>query len=289
MTIGQLLEQARLKLAEVSQTDQPPGPDRTGEARTEAEILMCHALEVSRSFFYANPETVVPQKRKNHFMRLVKNRCNGTPVAYLTGTRAFWTLNLQVNPAVLIPRHETETLVEQALELIPHAAPFRIADLGTGSGAIALSIAKERPSCEVHATDFSAEALQVAKENARLHDLHSVQYHQGSWTEPLSGFFDLVVSNPPYVAQQDPHLQQGDCRFEPTLALVSGEDGLSALKQIAKESLAVLKPGGWLLFEHGYDQGDAVRSILKKAGYNDIRTVPDLAGIERCAVGQKPG
>lgn len=256
-------------------------------ARLEAEILLAHALEVKRSFLYANPDLEVTFKRRGEYQRLVRQRCHGTPIAYLTGHRPFWTLDLHVTPAVLIPRPETELLVETALQRIPAGAAMRIADLGTGSGAIALALAQERPRCEIHATDCSVDALQVAQDNARRHQLDGVQFHPGSWTGPLSGMFDLVVSNPPYVAEGDVHLQQGDCRFEPRLALSSGVDGLNAIRQIAAEVYGFLMEGGWLLLEHGYDQGEAVRSILYSGGYVDIETVNDLAGIERVCCGRK--
>ncbi len=275
MNIAQLLDLAMRKLA--------AGPS----ARYESEILLGHALEVKRSFLYANPGMEVPRKRQNHYQRLVRQRSQGVPIAYLTGTRSFWSLDLRVTPAVLIPRPETELLVEKALELVPAGVCQRLADLGTGSGAIALSLAWERPQCEVHATDSSAEALQVAEENRRAHALDNVQFHHGSWTGPLHGLFNLVVSNPPYVAQNDPHLLEGDCRFEPRLALTPGGDGLSALRQIAMEAFARLADDGWLLLEHGYDQGEAARSILRTAGYQDIRTHCDLAGIERVCQARK--
>jgi release factor glutamine methyltransferase len=276
MNIGQLLELAARKLA------------AEPSARREAEILLGHALEVKRSFLYANPGMDVPHKRQAEFQRLVRQRRVGTPIAYLTGMRSFWSLDLRLTPAVLIPRPETELLVEKALEMIPAGARLRIADLGTGSGAIALSLARERPDCEVHATDCSIEALRVMEDNRRLYKLDQVQSHLGSWTEPLRGQFDLVVSNPPYVAKSDPHLRQGDCRFEPRLALIAGEDGLDALRQIANEAFAKLVPGGWLMLEHGHDQGATVRSLLHAAGYEDISTYRDLAGLERVCRGGKP-
>ncbi len=217
---------------------------------------------------------------------MVSERSHGTPIAYLTGTRSFWSLELTVNPDVLIPRPETELLVETALGLIPADTVQRVVDLGTGSGAIALSLAKERPSWEVHATDLSAQALAVAKENARWNRLERIQFHQGSWAEPLAGKFDLIVSNPPYVAQHDEHLHQGDCRFEPRMALTPGGDGLDALRQIVKQSRTLLNPGGWLLLEHGYNQGAAVLSLLNSAGYTEIRSLRDLAGIERVCCGR---
>jgi len=251
-------------------------------------MLLGHALEVKRSFLYANPEMEAPRKRQVEFLRLVRQREKGVPVAYLTGMRPFWTLNLYVTPAVLIPRPETELLVEKALDLIPAESSLRIADLGTGSGAIALSLARERPDCDVHATECSPEALRVAEENRRRHGLNQVKLHLGSWTEPLVGSFDLLVSNPPYVAPDDPHLQQGDCRFEPCLALVAEEGGLAAISEIAMEAFDRLAPGGWLLLEHGFDQAEAVRSILRANRYREVASYRDLAGLERVCRGRKP-
>jgi len=277
MTICQLLEAARHKLAHL---------DRS---RLEAEILLGHALEVKRSFLYANPDFVVPAKRGSEFRRLVKCRSEGHPIAYLTGKRAFWTLGLHVSPAVLIPRPETELLVEAALELVPVDAKYRIADLGTGSGAIALAIAHERPNCEVHASDCSEAALRIARKNARLNNLDHVRFHRGNWTEPLLGEFNLIVSNPPYIREQDPHLQQGDCRFEPAMALTPGGDGLDAIRCIVETSPAWLMQEGWLILEHGYDQAESVRKLLNKNGFSEVRTIRDLAGIERLSLGKKAG
>jgi release factor glutamine methyltransferase len=257
-------------------------------ARLDAEILLVHALQAGRSFIYANPGLDLPTERRNEFLRLVRLRSEGRPIAYLTGQRSFWSLDLFITPAVLIPRPETELLVESALQRIPRDRPLRIADLGTGSGAIALAIAHERPACEIHATDCSLEALQLARENARRLGLTQVHFHHGSWAEPLEGEFDIVISNPPYVAADDPHLQLGDCRFEPRIALSPGADGLSALRQVAAEASTVLPGGGWLLLEHGHDQGEAVRSLLSLAAYKEISTVSDLNGIERICVGRKP-
>ncbi len=276
MNIRKLLEQATQKLS-------ASHPD---SARVDAEILLCHALQMHRSFIYANPELVAHVQRRQDFLNLVRERSQGAPIAYLTGKRSFWSLELMVNANVLIPRPETELLVETALSLIPAGTVQRVVDLGTGSGAIALSLAKERPAWEVHATDLSDLALEVAEENARRNGLEQVQFHQGSWTEPLGGEFHLIVSNPPYVTQDDPHLLQGDCRFEPRMALTPGSDSLSAFSQIATESRGRLKSGGWLLFEHGWDQGPAVRAILNSTGYEDIHTVPDLAGLERVCYGR---
>lgn len=207
-------------------------------------------------------------------------------MAYLTGKRAFWTLELKVSPDVLIPRPETELLVELALEKIPQDRPWRIADLGTGSGAIALAIASERPACEILASDLSKAALQIARENAQALALGSVSFYQGSWLEPLPGNFQLIVSNPPYVDRDDPHLTRGDCRFEPILALSPGSDGLEAIRHICAHATSRLDPGGWLLLEHGSEQANAVREQFRLAGFDSISTRADLAGLDRISMGQ---
>ena len=276
MSIKRLLELAVNRLGEL------PG------ARYDAEVLLCHTLEVSRSFLYANPDLEISARRQRGFLQLIQRRARGMPIAYLTGYRAFWSLNLEVTPDVLIPRPETELLVEIALELIPRESTWRVADLGTGSGAIALALAVERPYCEVHATDCSEAALEVARRNAASHELSSVQFHLGSWANPLSGKFNLIASNPPYVAANDPHLDNGDCRFEPRLALVADQDGLGALKRVAQEAFQALEEGGYLLLEHGYEQAALVRGLLIDAGYCEVRSRRDLAAIERISWAQKP-
>ncbi len=257
-------------------------------ARLDAEILMSFALDVNRSFLYANPEVDVPAKRRSLYLRLVKRRCQGEPIAYIIEKRSFWTLELRVSPDVLIPRHETELLVEAALQRIPVASRYRIADLGTGSGAIALSIASERPHCDIHATELCASALGIAKSNAEQNQIDSVAFHHGSWAEPLEDEFDMIISNPPYIPRADPHLNSGDCRFEPVEALSPGEFGLESFHEITPQAEHLLVPGGWLLFEHGFDQGKSVRSILEKAGFSEIKTICDLAGLERVCLGRKP-
>ena len=257
-------------------------------SRYEAEVLLCFALEVSRSFLYANPEIEIPSRRQQDFVRLIRRRVRGEPIAYLTGHRSFWSLELEVSPDVLIPRSETELLVETALELIPRQGRWRVADLGTGSGAIALALAHERPECEIHATDCSEAALEVARRNAQSHGLDSVSFHLGSWGEPLDGQFNLIVSNPPYVAPNDPHLESGDLRFEPRLALVADHDGMGALRRVAFEASSLLSSEGFILLEHGHDQAGVVRSMLASFGYTGGRSRRDLAGIERISWAQKP-
>jgi release factor glutamine methyltransferase len=277
LSIKNLLIFAQQKLADSS------------SARFDAEILMAHVLESKRSFLYANPELELPASRSETFKKLVKQRAAGQPVAYLVESSEFWSLPLKVNPAVLIPRPDTEKLVEAALSKIPESADWRIADLGTGSGAIALAIASERPKCEIHATDISPAAIQVARENARQLGFSQVQFYCGSWGEPLKGKFHLVVSNPPYIDANDPHLAMGDLRFEPRNALCPGVDGLSAIREICLLTKPKLLDGGWLMFEHGWEQGPASRQILQDAAYARVRTLKDLQGHERVTIGEKAG
>lgn len=248
---------------------------------------MAHLLESTRSFLYANPELELPYRRAENFKKLVKKRANGEPVAYLTGSSEFWSLPLEVSPAVLIPRPETELLVEVALEKIPSKADWRLADLGTGSGAIALALASERRKCEIHATDISMAAINIAQKNANQLGFNHVQFHCGSWCQPLNGMFHLIVSNPPYVCANDAHLKQGDLRFEPRKALTPGVDGLRAITKISQLAPAKLVAGGWLIFEHGFDQGPATRDILKQTGFANIATLKDLQGHDRVTVGEK--
>ena len=256
-------------------------------AQLEAEILLAHSLASPRSFLYANPELDIPRKHEQAFRKMVQRRVQGEPIAYITAKREFWSLMLKITPDVLIPRHETELLVEAALQRIPPGAAWRVADLGTGSGAIALAIASERAQCEIQASDVSAAAIALARENAESLGFSSVQFHTGSWCEALSGHFDMILSNPPYIAQDDPHLQRGDCRFEPGHSLTPGSDPLLAIRTIAEQSRSRLNAGGWLLLEHGTDQGAQVREILTQNTFNEIETLRDLPGHERVTLGRK--
>jgi release factor glutamine methyltransferase len=273
VNVKELLSRGRAQLE-----NQPLG-------RLEAEILLGETLGVSRAWLYANPEQTPASKQCAGFLELVGRRKNGEPIAYLTGYREFWSMPLKVTAAVLIPRPETELLVETALAFIPEQAAWRIADLGTGSGAIALALASERPLCEIHATEYSEMALAVAQENGQAIAAGKVQFHLGSWLCPLEGTFQVLVSNPPYIASGDPHLQQGDCRFEPTDALSPGRDAMAAVRHIATESPRYLTAGGMLAFEHGYDQGPQARQILLELGYSNVKTRKDLEKRERVTSG----
>ncbi len=260
--------------------------ERIGAA--DAEILLVHVLGRPRGWLFAHDDVELDAAQDAAFERLVARRQAGEPVAYLTGTQGFWTLDLAVTPATLVPRSETELLVEQALAKIPAGAPWRLADLGTGSGAIALALAKERPRSRMVATDLSEDALAVARANAVRNGIGNVEFRAGSWLEPLQGeIFDLIAANPPYVADGDPHLAQGDLRFEPTLALSCGADGLNAIRTIAAAAPAILRPGGWLLFEHGFDQGAAVRALLDETGFVEVETMRDLEGRDRVTLGRR--
>lgn len=254
----------------------------------EARSLLAHALGRPASWLYAHGGDVIDPLALRRFERLLESRIRGRPIAYLTGTRGFWTLELEVNPDTLIPRPETERLVELALARLPAGIPARVTDLGTGSGAIALAIAKERPQAQVVATDASAGALAVARRNALVNGIDNVEFRQGSWLAPLTGeSFDLIASNPPYIAEGDPHLRQGDLRFEPASALASGRDGLNDIREIAAGAAAHLRAGGWLLLEHGFDQGAAVRALLEAADFDEVRTEQDLELRDRVTLGRK--
>ena len=227
-------------------------------------------------------------KRKRVVFGTMCNRQQGEPVAYLIGHRGFWNLDLAVGPGVLIPRPETELLVETALEILPESAA-RVLDLGTGSGAIALALAKERPAWEIVATDRSRDALKIARANRDALGLGQVTLLEGNWYEPLAGAapFDLIVSNPPYVAEGDHHLKIGDLRFEPVQALVSGADGLDDIRRIVGKAGRWLLPDGWLLMEHGHDQSDAVLRLFEQAGMKRRRVISDLAGCRRIVAGSE--
>ena len=255
--------------------------------RVDAEWLLAHALGQSRTWLFTHSGDPVPAQAVERFAALLARRQAGEPVAYLTGTQGFWTLELEVSPATLIPRPETELLVELALARIPMDAASRVADLGTGSGAIALAIAKERPRAAVIATDASDAALEIARRNAARNRIGNVEFRAGDWFVPLAGeTFDLIASNPPYIAEGDPHLDEGDLRFEPASALSSGRDGFDALRSIVGAAPLHLSNGGWLLLEHGWEQGAAVRALLAQAGFTDVETARDLEDRDRVTLGR---
>lgn len=259
--------------------------------RIDAQVLMAHLLGVNRAYLVANPMRILTETEDARIDSLVALRALGHPVAYLTGTREFYSRDFAVSPAVLIPRPETETLVEAALAELrrPREIERRttLLDLGTGSGAVAVTLACERPDAAIAATDSSAEALEVARANAAALGAE-VELLQGPWYAPVAGRrFDVVVSNPPYVGAADPHLGLGDLRFEPRGALTDGSgDGLGSIRAIVSGAADHLNPGGRVLIEHGYDQAEAVAALLARAGFTDITSLPDLAGIPRVAGGK---
>ena len=252
----------------------------------DAQVLLAHALERDRSWLFAWPEHTPPPAQQAAFSTLVARRRDGEPIAYLTGRREFWSLDLAVSAHTLIPRPETELLVEQVLALdLP--ADAQVVDLGTGSGASALGLATERPGWQVSATDASIDALAVARNNARRLNLPQVRFHHGDWfgALPSGQRFAAIVSNPPYVGEHDAHLCRGDVRFEPREALAAGPDGLDDIRRLIACAPGFLAPGGWLWLEHGADQAAAIRRLFATAGLDRIETQRDLAGRERCTGG----
>ncbi|MFH1496001.1 MAG: peptide chain release factor N(5)-glutamine methyltransferase [Pseudomonadota bacterium] len=258
------------------------------EARLEIQILLCHVLGVPRSWLISHDRDYLADPAAQAYAASLARRLSGEPIAYIVGRREFFGLEFFTTPAVLIPRPETELLVELALERIPQNQPGNVLDLGTGSGVIAISIAKNRPFATVSAVDQSQAALAVARENAARLQVPNLRLLQSNWFSSLEDeVFELIVSNPPYVEAADPHLLQGDVRFEPLSALASGADGLDDIRRIAAAALQHLKPGGWLLFEHGYNQGERCREILRQQGLSAVETIRDLAGLERVSLGVK--
>jgi len=257
-------------------------------ARLDAEILLCQTIDMPRSYIFAHPEDELDDLTKNRFEALLQRRIDGEPMSYITGTKEFWSHELLVSPATLVPRPETELLVELALREIPRKAEWQIIDLGTGSGAIAISIAAERLLCTVTATDVSPDALAIAAGNVRQAELANVICVPGAWTEPVAGQqFNVIVSNPPYVREDDEALQ--DLRHEPLSALASGADGLDDIRILATDCGGILAADGWLMMEHGADQQADVANILEAAGWVDITCHNDLAGKPRVTVARRSG
>ena len=269
--LAQLVEQGAALLVEVSDS-----------AKLDAQVLLCHVLDKELSYLHTWPEKTVSQEVFLDFSRLMARRLEGEPVAYITGVREFWSLPLKVSPATLIPRPDTEILVEQVLA--DHPRPrLSCLDLGTGTGAIALALAFEQPGWQIHALDFNAQAVELARENARQLKLERVNIYQSDWFAqvPKDKSFDIIVSNPPYIDGGDKHLEQGDVRFEPETALVAAENGLADIKAIATKARDYLACGGSLYFEHGFEQGAQVRRILTELGYSDAKTTRDYGGNDR--------
>ncbi len=276
MTIQALLRAAQARLQD------SPSP------RLDAEVLLAQTLAVSRSYLYTWPERAVTAAQQAAYETLLQRRVAGVPVAYLTGQREFWSLTLAVTPATLIPRPDTELLVECGLAVLPSDRPVQVLDLGTGSGAIALALALSRPAAWVLGIDNSWDALTVALHNRQQLGVTNLQYLAADWNSALitAPCFDVILSNPPYLAAADPHLAQGDVRYEPLSALVAGNEGLAALQQIIAGAANQLKNGGWLWLEHGYQQAAAVKKLLAQHGYTSITSQTDLAGQWRVSGGQ---
>lgn len=256
--------------------------------RRDAEILLEHVTGKARTYLLAFGETLLTPEQDAQLAALLARRKTGEPVAHLTGEREFWSLPLYVSAATLIPRPDTECLVEQALARLPDG-PCRILDLGTGTGAIALALASERPDCQVTAVDVMPDAVALAQRNLARLGFSNVQINQSSWFSALAQHaFEMIVSNPPYIEEHDPHLSQGDVRFEPLTALVAANDGLADIEHIITTAREYLVPGGWLLLEHGWTQGAAVRALFSAAGYASVETCRDYGGNERLTLGKKP-
>ena len=278
MTIETLLTQAYGRLSGLSET-----------AQLDAQLLLAHTLGVSTTYFFTWPEKAVSEESRQAFEDLLKRREKGEPIAYILGEQDFWSLSLETSPSTLIPRADTERLVEVALELMPSGAS-RIVDLGTGTGAIALALAKEWPASQVIGVDYQVEAVQLAERNAQRNSISNVAFRQSDWFSALidEAPFDLIVSNPPYIDPEDEHLSRGDVRFEPLTALIAEDHGLADIRNIIKQAVSYLSPLGWLMFEHGYDQGESVRKLFNEHGFVEIATYQDLGGNDRVTIGRLP-
>lgn len=292
-TIATTIADAARQLTEQAIGDTP---------KLDAELLLAEVLHCSRTHLFTWPDQSLSAEQSAQFAQLLNQRLEGQPIAYILGQREFWGLPLNVNASTLIPRPDTEILVEAALEklrenhspktqqagLTQNNPACRVLDLGTGTGAIALALKSERPDCEITGVDFSLEAVQLAQRNADTLTL-TVSFLQSDWFNALQGAapFALIVSNPPYIEENDPHLSQGDVRFEPLSALTSGEDGLDDIRMITAQAGAFLQPGGWLIVEHGYNQAAAVQQLFKERGYVQIATRHDYGGNPRITLGQK--
>lgn len=272
-TIASLLREASSQLI----SDSP---------RIDVEVLLAFLLRKNSAWLMAHGTDELSPELHADFLSLLDRRKTGEPIAHIIGSRGFWTLDLAVTPDTLIPRPETELLVELAISKYANDNKLRILDLGTGTGAIALAIASECKNAEVMAVDKSSGALEVARENGRKNNL-AVQFIQSDWFAALRNQkFDLIVSNPPYIPERDPHLKQGDVRFEPITALASGADGLDDIRLIISRAPQYCLPGAWLMVEHGFDQGEVIRALFSEAGFINIETVQDLEQRDRVTIGQ---
>lgn len=261
-------------------------------ARLDAEVLLAYCLNKNRTWLITWPDKELTENETQLFKTLLKRRQSGEPIAHITGTREFWSLDLNISKDTLIPRPETELMIEEILKAYPHSSNINCLDLGTGSGAIALALASERPDWQITATDKSIAALDIAKQNAKQLQLNNIHFINGSWFEALAEepaqLFDIIASNPPYIPQSDPHLSQGDVRFEPMSALASGEDGLDDIRLICRQALKHMKSGALLIIEHGFDQKAELHDIFMDSGYKNIQQLSDLSHQPRLTCGLKP-
>jgi release factor glutamine methyltransferase len=256
-------------------------------ASLDAEVLLCKVLDKERAHLRAWPDQELNVRQVEIYQAMLNERQQGKPIAYIIGSREFWSLDFQVSPDVLIPRPDTELLIELSLALIPKNLPYKIIDLGTGSGIIAITLAAERPYAQVSATDINPAALRIARANATRHQVEHIQFCQSNWFDKLTPKkFDLIVSNPPYLSEDDPHLHQGDLRFEPKTALIAAQQGLNDIQTIAETARDWLESGGFLLVEHGYHQQEGVKNIFCTLGYHKVQTHLDLASLPRVTSGQ---
>lgn len=275
MQLGELLSSASKQLYSIS--DSP---------RLDAQVLLAQCLSKSRTWLATWPDKIISSTQAEQFSHLLERRLNGEPIAHITGHREFWSLDILVNKHTLIPRPDTELLIEQVLLNTPLDSCIQLLDLGTGSGAIALALASERPKWQIIASDQSSAALQMAKKNAQQLNLTNIQFYQGSWFGPIKQLkFDIIACNPPYIPSDDPHLSQGDVRFEPLSALASGRDGLDDIRLIVDQARQHLKPNGRLIIEHGYDQKEQLMHIFKNSCYKNITQHLDLSGNPRLTSG----
>lgn len=254
--------------------------------RFESEIIFCHVVNITRSYLYAHQEDELQSFLWQEYQQQIAKRKQGLPIAYITGSKEFWSLEFEVNQHTLIPRPETELLVQLTLEELHNKQSASILELGVGSGAIAIAIAHERPQWQILGTDLSKDALAIAQKNADRHHIKNLMLYESNWFQNVPAIeFDIITSNPPYIAANDPHL--AELSYEPQSALVSGEDGLDDIKIIIKDALAYLKEKGRLLLEHGYNQGNPVRNLMKQNHYQDVKTIKDFNNIERVTMGTK--
>ena len=277
MNIQQALQQASKDLSESSPS-----------AMLDAQVLLTHVLQCNSAHLAAWPEKALSDDQYADYLRLVKQRRQGTPVAHLTGSREFWSLDFSVDNSTLIPRPETETLVEYLLDNFASRENLKLLDMGTGTGAIAISIAKEKPDWEIVASDISEQALKLARQNSSHHDTDNVSLIQSDWFENIGQKnFDIIISNPPYIASDDPHLTLGDVRFEPESALSSGATGMDDIEHICSHAKEYLLKNGWLIVEHGYNQKQQVADCFSRNGFTEITQQQDLSGHTRMTAGKK--